>query len=81
MSKFTIFGHQACGFCRQAKSVLESKHIEFNYIDIHEEGISSADLAKTVGQPVTTVPQIFDGKIYVGGYQELMKYLETYKPI
>tara|TARA_B110000879_G_C10843427_1_gene382463 strand:- start:81 stop:326 length:246 start_codon:yes stop_codon:yes gene_type:complete len=81
VSKFTIFGRQACGYCRRAKSVLESKQIEFNYIDIHEEGISSADLAKTVGLPVTTVPQIFYGKVYVGGYQELMRYLEQNKPI
>ena len=75
MERFTIFGHQACGFCRQAKAVLESKELEFRYVDIHEEGISKADLSETVGRPVTTVPQIFYGKEYVGGYQELMQYL------
>lgn len=76
MKRFTIFGHQACGFCRQAKAVLESKDLEFRYVDIHEEGISQADLAETVGQPVRTVPQIFHGEEYVGGYQELMQFLE-----
>ncbi|MDX2464804.1 MAG: glutaredoxin domain-containing protein [Porticoccus sp.] len=76
MKRFTIFGHDACGFCRQAKAVLESKNLEFRYVNIHEEGISPADLAETVGRPVNTVPQIFHGKDYVGGYQELMQYLE-----
>lgn len=76
MKRFTIFGHDACGFCRQAKAVLESKNLEFRYVNIHEEGISPADLAETVGKPVNTVPQIFHGKDYVGGYQELMQYLE-----
>ena len=75
MHKFTVFGHQACGFCRQAKSVPEAKSLEFKYVDIHEEGISPAALEKTIGRPVGTVPQIFHGDFYVGGYQELMKYL------
>ena len=76
MKHFTIFGHQACGFCRQAKAVMETKGLDFRYVDIHEEGISQADLAETVGRPVTTVPQIFHGEEYVGGYQELMQYLQ-----
>lgn len=76
MKRFTIFGHQACGFCRQAKAVMETKGLDFRYVDIHEEGISQADLAETVGRPVTTVPQIFHGEEYVGGYQELMQYLQ-----
>ena len=76
MQNYTVFGHQACGFCRQAKAVLESKALPFRYVDIHEEGITPADLAKTVGRPVNTVPQIFYGKEYVGGYQELIQHLE-----
>jgi glutaredoxin 1 len=76
MKRFTIFGHDACGFCRQAKSMLESKGLAFRYVDIHKEGISPADLAETVGRPVNTVPQIFHGEEYVGGYQELVQYLE-----
>jgi len=76
MKRFTIFGREGCGFCRQAKAVMETKGLDFRYVDIHEEGISQADLAKTVGKPVRTVPQIFHGEEYVGGYQELMKFLE-----
>ena len=45
-------------------------------MNIHDEGISPADLAKTIGQPVNTVPQIFHGKEYIGGFQELTEYFE-----
>lgn len=68
---YTVFGRPGCGFCEQAQRLLTQKELEFRYIDIHAEGISKADLEKTVGQPVSTVPQIFNGKEYVGGYTEL----------
>lgn len=76
MSRYTVFGHEACGFCRRAKQLLAEKDLPFRYVDIHEEGISKADLSKTVGYEVTTVPQIFYGQEYVGGYEALEKYLE-----
>ena len=73
--RFTVFGHEACGFCRRAKQLLTDKELPFRYVDIHEEGISKADLSKTVGHEVTTVPQIFHGQGYVGGFEALEKYL------
>lgn len=77
MARFTVFGREGCGFCVQAKRVLEAKELPFRYIDIHKEGISKEDLEKTVGKPVKTVPQIFHGQEYIGGYTELAAYLET----
>lgn len=77
MSRYTIFGHQQCGFCRRAKQVLEDQGLPFRYVDIHEENISKADLSKTVGHTVTTVPQIFHGQQYIGGFEALEKYLAT----
>ena len=75
MSRYTVFGHEACGFCRRAKQLLADQDLAFRYIDIHQEGISKADLSKTVGFEVTTVPQIFHGQQYVGGFEALEKYL------
>ncbi|MGS2724394.1 GrxA family glutaredoxin [Porticoccus sp. GXU_MW_L64] len=74
-ARYTIFGHQACGFCRQAKAVMEQKNLPYRYVDIHQEGISKADLSKTIGQPVNTVPQIFHGTEYIGGYEALQRHL------
>ena len=48
---------------------LSNEHDDFNYryIDIHAEGITKADLEKTVGKPVETVPQIFVDQKHIGG--------------
>ena len=29
MQPFTIFGHDACGFCRRAKELMEKKGLEY----------------------------------------------------
>ena len=70
-----IFGRPGCPFCVRAKELAEKltaerDDFEFRYIDIHEEGISQADLEKTVGKPVETVPQIFLDQVHLGGYTE-----------
>jgi len=77
MKRITIFGREGCGFCTRAKEVCEMKHLDYRYIDIHAEGISQADLEKTVGKPVTTVPQVFCGQEHLGGFTELAAFLEA----
>ncbi len=76
MDKFTIFGRPSCGYCRLAKVLLERKGLALNWIDMEQEGITKADLEVTIGKPVLTVPQIFHGEEHVGGYTELVSYLE-----
>lgn len=77
MDRITIFGKQSCGFCRRAKEVCEIRDLEFRYIDIEAENISKADLEKTIGKPVTTVPQIFHGQQHIGGFEALMEFLDN----
>ena len=67
-----IFGRPGCPYCVRAKELAEklsNEHEDFNfrYIEINEEGISKADLEKTVGKPVETVPQIFVDQKHIGG--------------
>ena len=77
MDSFTVFGRPGCGFCVRAKQLLEARGFPFKYVDIQAEGISKADLSKTVGKTVETVPQIFHGQQYVGGCTDLEAYLKT----
>ena len=77
MDSFTVFGRPGCGFCVRAKQLLETRGFPFKYVDIQEEGISKADLSKTVGKTVETVPQIFHGQQYVGGCTDLEAYLKA----
>ncbi|ABC31017.1 Glutaredoxin, GrxA family [Hahella chejuensis KCTC 2396] len=75
-----IFGRSGCPYCVRAKQIAEQlkdqrQDFDFRYIDIHEEGISKADLEKTVGKPVLTVPQIFIDKEHIGGCNEFENYV------
>lgn len=67
-----IFGRPGCPYCVRAKQLAEQlaekrDDFKFRYVDIHKEGISKADLSKTVGKEVETVPQIFVDEKHVGG--------------
>ena len=78
-----IFGRPGCPYCVRAKEIAEQvsqKHADFSfrYVDIHEEGISKADLEKTVGKPVETVPQIFIDKQHIGGCTEFEAYAKAH---
>ena len=59
-----IFGRPGCPYCVRAN---ERDDFNYRYVDIHAEGISKADLEKTVGKPVETVPQIFVDQKHIGG--------------
>lgn len=74
-----IFGRPGCPYCVRAKELAEKlttdrEDFEFRYVDIQAEGITKADLEKSVGKPVETVPQIFIDESPVGGYTEFEAY-------
>jgi glutaredoxin 1 len=78
-----IFGRSGCPYCVRAKELAEKlteerDDFKFRYIDIHEEGISKADLEKTVGKPVETVPQIFLDQAHIGGFTEFDAYVKEH---
>lgn len=75
-----IFGRPGCPFCVRAKDLAEQlstarDDFGYKYIDIHEEGISKADMEKTIGKPVETVPQIFVDQTHIGGFTEFDQYI------
>jgi glutaredoxin len=78
--KYIVVGTPVCGYCRQAKDLLERNGLEYDYRDLSE--ISSAEqdrLMSVAGQVFRTVPQIFtvEGEEWnhIGGYTELNKSL------
>ncbi len=77
MDSFTVFGRPDCSYCVRAQQLLEARGLAFEYVDMPAVGISKADLSKTLGRPVQTVPQILHGKHYVGGCTDLEAYLKT----
>jgi len=70
-----IFGRPGCPYCVRAKELADKLSAErddfsYQYVDIQAEGITKADLEKSAGKPVTTVPQIFIDEQHIGGYTD-----------
>lgn len=73
MPEYILYGHDACLFCRRAREVLEAHNIGFQFIDVLKESISKSGLSKIIGHDVYTLPQVFKGECYLGGYHDLQK--------
>lgn len=78
-----IFGRDSCPFCVRAKQIAEQlvekrDDFEYRYVDIIKEGISRADLEKTIGKPAETVPQIFIDEKHIGGCTEFEAYAKEH---
>lgn len=75
--KAIIWSKKDCSFCVRAKELLSSNNIK------HEErvlgnGWSKEELLKNVPN-ARTVPQIFIDNIYIGGYTELVEFINSKK--
>ena len=68
-----VYGKKTCPWCARAKEELSVRGIPFDYIDIEEIGKTAAEV--TGRSDVRTVPQIYIEGKYVGGYENLMEYL------
>ncbi|MAI05499.1 MAG: glutaredoxin [Euryarchaeota archaeon] len=74
--KYIVIGTPVCGYCTQAKNLLERKELDYEYRCLTEVSPKEQDrLQDIAGQAFRTVPQIFtvEGETwgYVGGYTEL----------
>ena len=73
MTKAIVWSKNQCPYCDQAKALLKLKGIEFEERNIND-GWDREDLLAAV-PTARTVPQIFLGEEYVGGFNELKKKL------
>ena len=58
-----------CGFCVRAKSLLESKGVDFEEVHLDADPAFRAKLLELTGR--WTVPQILVDGLPIGGYAEL----------
>ena len=73
MTKAIVWSKNQCPYCDQAKALLRLKGIEYEERNIND-GWDREDLLAAV-PTARTVPQIFLGEEYVGGFTELKKKL------
>jgi glutaredoxin 3 len=70
MAAVKIYTTQDCGYCRQAKQLLQRKGIPFEEIDVTDDPETRDWLVRETGR--RTVPQVFVGQRALGGYSDLL---------
>lgn len=65
-----MYSTSFCGYCQRALNLLERKGVHVHEIKVDEDATQRAEMLKRSGGR-RTVPQIFIGERYVGGYDDL----------
>ncbi len=69
--RVTVYTTEPCGFCRQAKALLESRGIDYREVDLRKDPSGRSALIAFTGQ--MTFPQVVVGERAVGGFRELLE--------
>ena len=67
----TLYTTEPCGFCRQAKALLQSRGISYEEVNLAKDPSGRADLVALTGQ--MTFPQVLVGERSIGGFRELIE--------
>ncbi len=71
MARIRVYSTRWCGYCVRAKTLLESRGIEYEEISLDEDAAFRQKLFDLTGG--WTVPQILIGGRPIGGYTELWR--------
>lgn len=71
-----IFGKENCVFCERAKKLLDGLRIQYTYRDAGNPNTRAELLELVPG--AKTVPQIWLYGTYVGGWEDLVSYIEDH---
>ena len=66
-----LYTTEPCGFCRQAKTLLETRGVGFREVNLAKDPEGRAALVALTGQ--MTFPQIVIGERAIGGFRELLE--------
>jgi glutaredoxin 3 len=67
----TLYTTDPCGFCRQAKALLQARGIDYTEVNLAKDPQGRAGLVAITGQ--MTFPQIVIGQRALGGFRELLE--------
>jgi glutaredoxin 3 len=67
----TVYTTEPCGFCRQAKALLQARGVVYQEVNLAKDPCGRADLVALTGQ--MTFPQIVIGQRSIGGFRELLE--------
>ena len=69
--KVKLYTTDPCGFCRQAKALLQSRGVDYEEINLAKNPEGRQNLIALTGQ--MTFPQVIVGGRALGGFRELLE--------
>ena len=70
-NRIVMYTTDPCGFCHQAKALLNARGVEYEEINLGRDPSGRAALVEQTGQ--MTFPQIVIGERSIGGFRELLE--------
>lgn len=67
----TLYTTEPCGFCSQAKTLLQRRGVEYQEVNLAMDPSGRAALVDLTGQ--MTFPQVVVGERPIGGFRELLE--------
>jgi len=67
----TLYTTEPCGFCKQAKALLQARGVDYSEVNLAKDPEGRADLVALTGQ--MTFPQVVVGGRSIGGFRELLE--------
>ena len=67
----TLYTTEPCGFCKQAKTLLQARGVDYAEVNLAKDPGGRADLVSLTGQ--MTFPQVVVGGRSIGGFRELLE--------
>lgn len=71
---YTIYSKPSCGYCLQAKQLLEMEQLPFEYKQLGTH--YNLDELMTLSPDAKSFPQVFKDGTLIGGYSELVEHLK-----
>ena len=68
MSDVIVYTTNRCGYCTRVKMLLNAREIEYREVNVAGDPEAFVTLAKSSG--MLTLPQVYVGETFVGGYNE-----------
>src|SRR2546429_9573254 len=65
-----LYTTEPCGFCRQAKALLETRGFSYEEVNLAKDPVGRAALVARTGQ--MTFPQLVIGDRAIGGFRQLL---------
>jgi glutaredoxin len=77
----TIYSKSECNYCSKAKVLLEEKKCNFSIINCDKFILENKDeflsfIQEMNGKEYKLFPMVFDDDIFIGGYNEMIKYID-----